>query len=164
LLLLCYGREFLLVKSLVGTEVTEKEIRARIRLDFRGAGRTGRLIFGGKSTEKAAEEMREQQAAVFRNVPLPGVKIEDINMAQEVYAVFDEATGAEVAYAPLELTVVAEGIDDLIRLIFREEFRKIEVIEPESIVLGRYDLERLFFRMGEELRRYHQALERKYGG
>ena len=153
-----------MVKSLVDSEFAEKEIRARIRLDFRGIGRTGRLLFGGKNTEKAAEEMREQYATVFRNVPLPGVKVEDINMAHEVYTVFDEIAGGEVAYAPLELMVVAEGIDDLVRLIFREEFRKIEILEPENAVLGRYDLERLFFRVGEELRRYHQALERKYSG
>jgi len=153
-----------LVKSLVGNELAEREIQARVRLDFRGVGKPGRLLFGGKTTEKAAEDAREQHAALFRNVPLQGIKIEDINMAQEVYTVLDEATGSEVAYAPLELKVAAEGVDDLVRLIFREEFRKLEIIEPEKTVLGRYEIERLFFRIGEELRRYRQALERRYEG
>lgn len=153
-----------MVKSLVGTELQEKEIRARIRLDFRGVGRPGRLLFGGKTTEKAAEDAREQQAALFRHVPLQGVRIEDINMSHEVYTVTDEVTGAEVAYAPLELTVVAEGVDDLVRLIAREEFRKIEIIEPENVVLSKYELERFFFRIGEELNRYRVTLERKYEG
>ncbi len=153
-----------MVKGLTGGELVDKGISARVRLDYRGVARPGRLLFGGKTTEKAAEEAREQSAAVFRNVPLQGVKVEDINMAHEVYAVVDDGTGAEVAYAPLELTVVADGIDDLIRLIFREEFRRIEILNLDSMVLGRYEIERLFYRIGEELQRYHQNLERKYSG
>ncbi|WP_334110267.1 hypothetical protein [Thermodesulfitimonas autotrophica] len=153
-----------MVKSLAGTDLSEREIRARIRLDFRGVSRPGRLLFGGKTTEKAAEDAREQQAALFRNVPLQGIRIEDINMSWEVYTVADEVTGAEVAFAPLELTVVAEGMDDLVRLVFREEFRKIEILEPENVVLSRYEMERFFFRIGEELARYRVALERKYNG
>ncbi|MGQ9511972.1 hypothetical protein [Thermodesulfitimonas sp.] len=154
-----------MVKSLTGIDLLEREIiRARIRLDFRGVSKRGRFLFGGKTTEKAAEDTREQQAALFRNVPLQGIRIEDINMSWEVYTVTDEVTGAEVAFAPLELTVVAEGMDDLVRLVFREEFRKIEILEPENVVLSRYEMERFFFRIGEELARYRVALERKYNG
>ncbi|MCL6558712.1 MAG: hypothetical protein K6U74_07875 [Firmicutes bacterium] len=153
-----------MVKGLAGSDLVDKSIAARVRLDFRGVARPGRFLFGGKTTEKAAEEAREQYAAIFRNVPLQGIKVEDINMAYEVYTVSDDATGAEVAYAPLELTVVADGIDDLVRLIFREEFRKIEVLDLDSLVLGRYEIERLFYRIGEELQRYRQLLERKYSG
>ncbi|MEW6171658.1 MAG: hypothetical protein AB1510_01120 [Bacillota bacterium] len=151
-----------MVRSIAGGDFLDKVIRARVRLDFRGVGRPGRLLFGGKTTEKAAEEAREQNAAVFRNVPIQGIKIEDINMSHEVYVVLDEATRTETAYAPLELTVVSDGVDDLVRLIFREEFRKIEILELESLVLGRYEIERLFFRIGEEVQRYRNALERKY--
>ena len=151
-----------MVKSVVGSDISEKVIRAVIRLDFRGHGRSGRSLFGGKSSEKAAEEAREQYGAVFRNVPLQGVKIEDISMIREVYTVFDEASGTEVAYAPMDLTVTVESIDDLFRLIVREEFRKIEILEPENIVLGRYELERMFYRIAEEISRFRQILERRY--
>ncbi|ACX52399.1 hypothetical protein Adeg_1291 [Ammonifex degensii KC4] len=153
-----------MVRSFTGEEFTEKEIKARIRFDFRGAGRSGRLFFGGKNIEKAAEEAREQQAAYFRNIPFQGIKVENIDIGQEVYTVFDETLGTEVAYAPLEITVVADGVEDLVRLVFREEFRKIEILSPENVVLSKHELERVFYRIGEEVLRYRQKLEKKLEG
>ena len=75
-------------------------ILAKVRLDFKGNGKPGRLLFGGKPSDKAAEEAREQQIAIFRNIPLHGVQIMDIDVSTEVYSVSDDLTGANIAYAP----------------------------------------------------------------
>ncbi|MGO0122730.1 hypothetical protein [Desulfothermobacter acidiphilus] len=150
--------------SLVREENAAKGLKVRVRLDFRGTGRSGRLFFGGKNSEKMAEEAREQQAAYFRNVPFQGIKVAHIDMSQEVYTVFDESQGGEIAYAPLEITVDADGVEDLVRLVFREEFRKIEILSPDEVVLSKYELERIFYRIGEEVLRYRQKLERRLEG
>lgn len=138
------------------------EVKVKIRLDFRGQARPGRFLLGGKPVDKVAEEIREQQVALFRNVPLQGVNIEDIDMSTDIYTVYDDVSNSEVAYAPVTLTVTAENIVDLLRFITREEFRKIEVLEPGHQYLTRYELERLLFRIHEEFRNYSNRLERKY--
>lgn len=138
------------------------EIKVKIRLDFKGQGRPGRFLFGGKPVDKAAEEVREQQVALFRNVPIQGIHIEDIDMSVEVYTVWDDLSEAEVAYAPVILSITAENIEDLLRFIAREDFRKIEVIEPGRLVMSRYDLERFLFKVGAEMKNHIAHLERKY--
>jgi hypothetical protein len=146
----------------VGDMNEDREIKARIRLDFRGQARPGRFLFGGKPVDKAAEEAREQQVALLRNVPIQGVHIEDIDMSAEVYTVWDDVTNNEIAYAPVILTLRAENLEDLLRFIAREDFRKIEVIEPGRVVLSRQDMERLLFKINGELKNSIEHLERKY--
>lgn len=144
-------------------QVAEGALRAKIRLDFKGVGRPGRFFLGAKPTEKVAEEIREQQVALLRNVPVQGVHIEDIDMSPEIYTVYDEAANGQVAYAPVEILVAAESLEDLVKFAAREECRKIEILEPASITLRKLDVERLLFRFGEEIRRLREWLERKYG-
>jgi hypothetical protein len=146
----------------VGSEQVEARLRAKVRLDFKGVSRPGRLFFGSKSTEKVAEENREQQVALFRNVPIQGVEIEDISLGGEIYTVFDDQGDNEVAYAPAELTVVADSVEDLVRFVVREDFRRIEILEPGNLVLNRLEVERLLFRINEEVRSLQRWLERKY--
>lgn len=145
-----------------GVSLVDRDIKVRIRLDFKGTNKPGRLLFGGKTVEKAAEEVREQQVALFRNVPMQGLHIEDIDMSNEIYTVIDEVTNVEVAYAPVVLTITADALDDVARFITRDDIRRVEVLEPGSITLNRYDLERLMFRIYEEMRSYRLQLERKY--
>ncbi|MQL51618.1 hypothetical protein GFC01_04950 [Desulfofundulus thermobenzoicus] len=145
-----------------GENSTERDIRAKVRLDFKGVGRPGRLFFGGKSTEKAAEEMREQQAAMLRNIPVQGIHILDVDLSLELYTIYDDVNNQEVAYAPAVLELIADTIEDLVRFAVREEFRKIEIISPAAISLQKVELERLMFRVAEEVRKYRQNLERKY--
>lgn len=145
-----------------GVNLVDRDIKVRIRLDFKGTNKPGRLLFGGKTVEKAAEEVREQQVALFRNVPMQGLHIEDIDMSNEIYTVMDEVTNVEVAYAPVVLTITADALDDVARFITRDDIRRVEVLEPGSITLNRYDLERLMFRIYEEMRSYRLQLERKY--
>jgi len=138
------------------------ELTVKIRLDFKGQAKPKRFFFGGKPVDKVAEEIREQQIALFRNVPVQGVTIEDIEVNTEVYTVWDEFNDNEVAFAPIILTLIAGNIADLLPFIIREEFRKIEVIEPGQQYFAKFDVERLLFKIHEEFRNYTSRLEKKY--
>lgn len=140
----------------------EKEIRVKVRLDFKGTAKPGRFIFGGKPIEKVAEETREQNMAMFRNVPMQGIKIGNIDMGLEVYTVYDDVNNIEVAYAPVILEIIADSLEDLLKFVAREDFRKIEVMSPNTLDMQRYDVERLLFRVSEEIKSYKNHMERKY--
>ncbi|MCL6609902.1 MAG: hypothetical protein K6T66_00020 [Peptococcaceae bacterium] len=139
-----------------------RTIRAKIRLDFKGTAKPGKLFFRGKSVERVAEEIREHNIAAFRNIPLQGINILDIDMGNEVYTVYDDVTNTDTAYAPLVIDVVADSLEDLVRMVAREDFRKIEVLSNGPISLSRVEAERVLFRMAEEFRQYRNNLERKY--
>lgn len=108
--------------------------------------------------------MREQKINLLRNLPIQGVEIEDINTELATYVLYDEARGAEVAYAPVVLTVRAEDPEDLLRFVFWEEFRKIEVLEPAELVFSKQQLERFLFKVGENVREVRAVLERRLAG
>ncbi|MGB9805053.1 hypothetical protein [Desulfofundulus sp.] len=137
-------------------------IKARVRLDFKGVGRPGRLFFGGKSTDKAAEEAREQQLALLRHVPVQGIQVEDVDLSLDIYTVYDDVNNQEVAYAPVVLQLTADTLEDLIRFVARDEFRKIEIVAPGVLSLNKHEIERLMFRIFEEFTNYRRHLERKY--
>jgi len=140
----------------------DRDIKARIRLDVKGLAKPGRFFFGGKPTDRVAEEAREQQVTLLRNIPVQGIRIENIDVSMDIYTVLDDLNNQEVAYAPLILEVTADTVEDLVRFVAREDFRKIEVLSPAALTLHRYDLERLIFRFAEELKNYHVQLVRKY--
>ncbi|OPZ74782.1 MAG: hypothetical protein BWY80_00448 [Firmicutes bacterium ADurb.Bin456] len=137
-------------------------ILAKVRLDFKGDGKPGRLLFGGKPSDKAAEEAREQQVAIFKNIPLPGVQIMDIDLGTEVYTVTDDFTGASIAYAPLVLTIQVDSLESMLRFVTREDFRKVEILDPAFVTLSHYEIERMLFKVYEETKDYKSRLERKY--
>lgn len=151
-----------MVKTKVGDEMINSAIRVKIRLDYKGFSKPGKFFFGGKQTDEVAEEIREQQVAMLRNVPLQGINIEEVDMSADVYSVFDEIVNGQVAYAPVVLTIKADSLEDIVRFIAKEEFRKIEMLEPDSIFMNRSDIERVLFKVSEELRGYRLLLERKY--
>lgn len=138
---------------------TTKSLKVRLRFDYRGE--KGKGLFGRKTSEKVAEEMREQVAALLRNVPKRGISIEDINADLEIYSIFDDETGEEVAFAPLEILIKADKIEDIMGFIMRPEFRRIEVIYPEEIIMSNKNLERLLYKVNEELGDYTRNLEKK---
>lgn len=143
-------------------DIIQRPLKVRVRLDFKGIGKPGRFLFGGKAGDKTAEDLREQQVAVFRNVPIQGIQVEEIDMSSEVYIVQDEVTNTEVAYAPVIILIQAETLEDVVKFIARDDFRTIEIIDPPNLALSKYDLERLLFRVAEEMRLYRSILERKY--
>ena len=137
-------------------------ILIKIRLDFKGTGRPGRFLFGGKPTDRAAEEAREQQIAIFRNVPLQGLQIIDIDVSGDVYTVYDDINNSDTAYAPLILTIKADALENIIRFITRDDFRKIEILDPAYISLNHSEIERLLFKVHEEMKESRSRLEKKY--
>lgn len=144
-----------------GDDWNRSTLKARVRLDFRTPFRKGRLFFGSATLDKQAEELRDQQVALLRNVPIQGLHIEDIDLGADIYSLIDEVSGREVAFAPVILTVRADALEDLLRFTMREEFRKIELLEPDQLLLGRFDLERFIYRVNEEQRKIQQLLERR---
>ncbi len=153
-----------MMKIRIGNELLTEHVRIRIRLDYRGESKSGRFFFGGKSKEQMAEKMREQQVALLRNVPLQGVLIEDVDLSLDVYAVAEGGgrRAHEIAYAPIILTLRIENLDDLLPLLIRSEFRKIEFLSPENISLHRLDMERLLFRLSQSFQQEIKILEQKY--
>lgn len=125
-------------------------IKIRIRFDYRGLPRPARFFFGGRGAKEVAEELRQQQVSVWRNIPLQGVRIEDIELL-ELYMVYDDLEETHVAYAPVELRATIDSLGDMLRFVSRDEFRRVEIIEPENLNLTNRDLERLFFKFGEIL-------------
>ncbi|MFZ5647743.1 MAG: hypothetical protein ACOY30_09025 [Bacillota bacterium] len=142
--------------------LSDRTIRAKIRIDFRGNAKPGRFFFGGKSVEKMAEEAREQNVAVLRNIPIQGITILDIDIGTEVYTYYDEISNTETAYAPVILDVAADSVEDLMKLLAREDFRKIDIISPPVINMERFEVERLLFRVAEEIKNFRSLMERKY--
>ena len=124
------------------------KIRLKIRFDYQGIPRPARFFFGGKGSREIAEEMREQQAALWRNVPMQGVRIEDVKYC-DLYTIFERAEEADLVYAPLVLVVTVDCIEDCLRFICRDEFKRMEIIEPPSLTLNNQELERLLYRFSE---------------
>ena len=151
-----------MVRIKLGDELIYTTLRAKIRLDFRAEGKQRGFLFGGKSIDRLAEETREQKVGLLRNVPVQGVKIDDIDATQEIYTVFDEDIQSETAYAPIILTITADTLEDALKFVAREEFRKIEILDPESMYLTRFDAERLLFSINEEIKTSRRHLEKKY--
>lgn len=127
-------------------------LKARVRLDYKGRPQPYKLFVGAKKAVENATEHREREIGLLRNIPLQGIRVLEVDTSPEVYQVSDAVTGEEVAYAPVVIQLEADSIEDLVRFILREEFRKIEVLEPEEILLSHYDAERFLYRMGEELK------------
>ncbi|MGI6574460.1 MAG: hypothetical protein ACOX3A_01080 [bacterium] len=145
----------------MGEVIGQKHVRAKLRFDYRGVIKPSRFLFGAKNTERVAEETREQQIALLRNVPLQGLQIEDTNTSFEIYHIYDEELGTEIAFAPAEVIVRADSLEEILRFIMKEEFRKIEVLEPDEFNLSRYELERLLFKVNSETRNFIQYLQRR---
>lgn len=148
------------LKMQLGAATTMNRIRMKVRFDYQGKTRQGKL-FGRKSEEQVAEELRQHKVSLIRNVPIQGIYIEDIDMSQEVYTVFDEITGKMLAFAPVTITFSADSLEDAVKFTMKEEFRTVEVLEPEELALSRLDIERLLLRISDEMLDYRTYLQRK---
>ncbi len=127
-------------------------VRAKIRFDYKAEPR-GRSFFWQRNDPfQAAKELRERQSALLRNLPFQGLSVIDLDSSQEVYLIPDAGNQRAAAYAPLELTVEAESLEDLAQLTLCEEFRKIKVVEPSELHLSTGDVERLLFKVTSEYR------------
>lgn len=145
----------------MGEEKADKGLRFKVRFDYRGEGKPGKLFWGGRDGEQVAEEIREQKAILLRNIPVQGVRIEEINANGEIYVIRDEGSGREVAYAPIEFVLEADSVEDIISFLLREEFRKVEVVTPAEVTLRKYEVERIIYKMNEEFQAYRLYLEKR---
>ena len=142
-----------------GNRVERSEkVRVRIRFDYRGTPRPARFFFGGKGTKEVAEERREQQATMWRNVPLQGIRVEDIAYL-DLYMVYDNLDEAEIAYAPLELLISLDSLEDSLQFISRAEFKRLQIVEPDRFCLASRELERILSKFGETLQ--HKLKEKE---
>jgi hypothetical protein len=85
--------------------------------------------------------------------------VEEIDSNRDVYTLTSSEKDGDVAFAPIEMVVRADSIEDLIAFTFREELRKIKIIEPTEMLLSNYDMERALFKISEEYRDELQQLE-----
>jgi hypothetical protein len=128
-------------------------LKAKIRFDFQVSnGENRRFFWQRPDLLKMALEKRAKQVSLLKNLPFQGLSVADLNSDQEVYLVPEDDNHPETAYAPVELLVEADSIEDLMQLTFRDEFRKIKVIEPHEVFLTHSDIERFLFKANEE---YH---------
>jgi prolyl oligopeptidase PreP (S9A serine peptidase family) len=141
-----------------GEEIALAPIRAQIRFDFHHEGRQRGFLFRKRSEDYALEE-RERQVALLKNVPYQGITVEEIDSNRDIYTLSTAEKDSEVAFAPVEMMVRADSIEDLIAFTFREELRKIKIIEPAEMVLSNYDMERAIFKIAEEYRDELQQLD-----
>ncbi|HCM19088.1 MAG TPA: hypothetical protein DHW84_12725, partial [Firmicutes bacterium] len=88
-------------------------VRARLRFDYRGEPKNRRFIFGSEDPAQAAERVRERQVEILRNMPFQGLELENIEDGNEIYRLASDVPNEGlVAYAPVELTVIADSIED----------------------------------------------------
>jgi len=132
------------------TSNDEVRLKFKIRFDYKGKPKPPRFFFGGKKTEDVAMNVREQQVTLWRNIPLQGLFVENIELG-ELYHLHDDELGEEVAFAPLELMVYADSLEDMLRFILREEFRRIEILEPRHLNISNKETEKLLFKINELL-------------
>lgn len=151
------------MKIRIGEEVLTEHMRVLVRLDFRGEPKNGRFFFGGKRKEEVAELFRDQQVALLRNVPLQGIVIEDFDLSLDIYTMTETKgrKSREAAYAPVILKLRLQNLDDLLPVLLKPEFRKIEFISPEEVTIHRLDLERLLFRLSQAYQQALDSLEQK---
>lgn len=136
-------------------------IKMKVRFDYIADGKSSRRLFGSKSGEEQAEELRQHKVASIRNMPIQGISIIAIDMNLEVYTIYDEITNRVVACAPVCITIHADTLEDAIKFAMKEEFRTVEVLEPQEINLSRIEVERLLAKISEGLQNYRSYLEKK---
>lgn len=139
----------------------KKHIKFIVRFDYMGRPKPAKLFFGRKNSENIAEDIRDQQMAMWRNIPIQGVKVENIDLG-EIYTVYDEDLDEDIAYAPMELQVTTHNVEDIVRFIVKDEFRKIEILEPGCMDLTKQQVERLLFKFNEEIKNMIFLKVKKY--
>lgn len=126
-------------------------VKAKIRFDFKADTGKRRFFWQRRDLRKAAREIRDRKVSLLKNLPFQGLNVEEFDLEHEIYLVHDNDS-REVAYAPVELLVEADTIEDLMQLTLREEFRKIRVLEPDKLFLSNNEMERFLFKVNEEFR------------
>lgn len=133
--------------------------KAKIRLDFKAENDSARFFWQRRDLRQAAQSIREQKVSLLRNLPFQGIQVAELDPDHEVYLVPGEGSSGEAAYAPVEMVVEADSLEDLMQLTLREEFRKIKVLEPEKLFFSPTEMERFLFKVNEEYRSEIEEME-----
>ncbi len=136
-------------------------LRFKVRFDFVAEGKPGKLFFGSKSTVDQAEEMRQHKVTLLRNIPVQGISIEDIDMGHEIYSIIDDYTSKVAYYAPVYIFFTADSLENAVKFTMKEEFRTIDIIDPEEIKLSQMETVRLIQNVNEEMLNFKQVLEKR---
>lgn len=134
-------------------------LKAKIRLDFKAENNSARFFWQRRDLRETAQNIREQKVSLLRNLPFQGIQVAELNPDHEVYLVPGEGNSGGTAYAPVEMVVEADSLEDLMQLTLREEFRKIKVLEPEKLFLSPTEMERFLFKVNEEYRSELEEME-----
>lgn len=153
-----------MAKGRDGEGMTGGTVKAKVRFDYRGRAKPYRFLVGSQRADEVAVEIRDREVSLLRNVPLQGLRVLEVDTAADVYVVNDPVSGEDVAYAPVIIVVEADSIEDLVRFILREEFRKIEILEPAEMLVSHLDAERFLYRMGEEMKQVLTMTVRRLEG
>jgi len=136
-------------------------LRFKVRFDFAAESKPGKLFFGNKNTVEQAEEVRQHKVTLLRNIPVQGINIEDIDMGHEIYSIIDDYTNKVTYYAPVAIFFTADSLENAVKFTMKEEFRTIEIIDPDEIKLSQMETVRLIQNVNEEMLNYKQILERR---
>jgi hypothetical protein len=126
-------------------------VTAKIRFDFKADTGKRRFFWQRRDLDKAARELRETKVSLLKSLPFQGLNMAEFDLEHEVYMVREDE-GKAVAYAPVEMVVEADSIEDLTQLTLRAEFRKIKLLEPDQLLLSTNEMERFLFKINEEFR------------
>lgn len=135
------------------------QLKLKIRFDYKGKQKQAKFFWGGKNPDDASHEAREQYVSMWRNIPMQGIDVEKIDLG-EIYQVYDEEIEENISYAPLEIIVRADSLEELLPFVVKEEFRRVDVIEPESLTLSGKGIEKLVFKINKQFKEeLHQKLK-----
>lgn len=127
-------------------------VKAKIRYDFKAETGTRRFFWKRNDLLEVAKKVRNQKVSLLRNLPLQGINVELLDVDHEVYLIPGDGQKQTTAYAPVEMVVEADSLEDLMPLTLREEFRKIKILEPNQLLVSNNEVERFIFRVNEEYR------------
>lgn len=136
-------------------------LKFKVRFDFAAENKSGKLFFGNKNTVEQAEEVRQNKVTLLRNIPVQGINIEDIDMGHEIYSIIDDYNSKVIYYAPVSIFFTADSLENAVRFTMKEEFRTIEIIDPEEIKLSQMETIRLIQNVNEEMLNFKQIMERR---
>lgn len=130
------------------------KVKCRLRFDVQGAVQSPKLFFKSTDSQALAKENRLKEVNILKNMPPQGIVYEKISSDGEIYIL--EEDNIQMAYAPIEVILKADFLEDLLPLILKDSFRRVEIIEPSDLSLDKYQGERLLLRMVKE---YNEKLE-----
>ena len=87
--------------------------------------------------------------------------MEEVDQSTSVYNVKDPITEEETSFAPTIVTLEADTLEDLVDFAMREEFRKVDIISPDSLWLSGREVGRLLATVNRKMRENVELMSRQ---